>query len=176
MNHNILKSYQSERSKGWTAQSALRNARTLEAWRNLNGEVAGEYDSVSDQCDVRLLIMGDVETYDDSYIDTWDISDAEKEKTRAELRERIEHDGVWGIVGQYRTCACDYCDNPGHWEDVDSVWGFVGDDWKDSGYDTDVMQATMDAFKDYLATIHERGMSRECEHKKSYYAGNGAIT
>ena len=160
MNHNILKSYQNERAKGWTAQHALRNARTLEEWRQRSGHTVGEDESVSDQCDVRLLIVAD-DYYDDSYIDTWDISDKKKEKAKKELREKINHEGVWGIHGQYRTCACNYCDNPCHWEDVDSVSGFVGDEWYDSGYDTDVMQNTLDAFNEYLDDYRTRNAARE---------------
>lgn len=47
------------------------------------------------------------------------------------LQERAERDGVWGIVVEAR--------NPygGKWRQLDAVWGFIGDDWQDSGYDSD---------------------------------------
>jgi len=153
----IINLYRQQRDKGFSASHALRIARTLSQWDALQGEEVFEGEPVSDQCNIRLLIVPDNEVYDDSYFDTWEISDDQKEKIRAELWARIEREGVWGITGQYRVCSCDECGNPAHWEDVDSVWGFVGDDWQDSGYDTDVMQGTIDAFRDYLADLARRG-------------------
>jgi len=45
--------------------------------------------------------------------------------------DRIEHDGVWGAV-----LSCRHTD--GTWDDhVDSIWGFVGDDFIGSGHDAD---------------------------------------
>jgi len=59
--------------------------------------------------------------------------------------ERIERDGVWGIVAEY---ACPCC---GQWIVSDSCWGFVGDDWKNSGYDDDVKQMTLDTAREVYA-------------------------
>lgn len=53
--------------------------------------------------------------------------------------KRAGCDGVWGLVAEYR-CSCCYS-----WLVADSVWGFVGDDWRDSGYDTSLMEAAMEA-------------------------------
>jgi len=58
----------------------------------------------------------------------------------ADDAERANNDGVWGIMGQYRDPATD------KWTTADSVWGFIGDDWRDSGYDYDVKRATLDAW------------------------------
>jgi len=55
---------------------------------------------------------------------------------------KVERDGVWGVVGEYRTSADE------QWEQADSCFGFVGDDWKDSGTDTDIMYATLKALSD----------------------------
>jgi len=84
----------------------------------------------------RFYVCLDEVMYDDSYIDTWDnLSDEEKAKAKTEVWERIEREGVWGIVGEV---ACSACDN---WVHVDSIGGFIGQDWKNSGYDADVLQA-----------------------------------
>jgi len=53
--------------------------------------------------------------------------------------EKVNQDGVWGIVGEYW--------NGERWQQADSVWGFVGDDWKGSGYDEDIKSLTIKAFK-----------------------------
>ena len=52
----------------------------------------------------------------------------------------MNRQGVWGIVGEYFDGEV--------WQHADSCFGFVGDDWKNSGYDTDIMQATLDAARD----------------------------
>ena len=54
--------------------------------------------------------------------------------------KRAEQYGVWGIRGQYRDPATD------RWITADSIWGFIGDDWQDSGYDYDVKRVTLDAW------------------------------
>lgn len=57
---------------------------------------------------------------------------------------RLERDGLWGI-------ACDYRVSPSMpWTPGDSVWGFVGDDWQDSGYDVDVRAETLASLVDAL--------------------------
>lgn len=53
------------------------------------------------------------------------------------FKERIDRDGVWVIVGKYFDSE--------KWVSVDSCGGFVGDDWKNSGYDNDIMQNTIEA-------------------------------
>ena len=53
---------------------------------------------------------------------------------------RIESEGMYGVLSQYRDAA-------GGWQDTDAAcWGFIGDDWKDSGYDLDAMHAALAAF------------------------------
>lgn len=82
----------------------------------------------------RLSLVVDELDYDDSYIDTWDdISDEEKAQAKRELWERIERDGVWCLDGQVQCTSC------GTWESIDHCCGFVGMDWKDSGYDSDIL-------------------------------------
>jgi hypothetical protein len=47
---------------------------------------------------------------------------------------------VWGIIGEYFDGE--------KWQHADSCFGFVGEDWKYSGYDTDIMQVTLNAIKE----------------------------
>ena len=58
-------------------------------------------------------------------------------KHKCDEAQRIERDGVTGIIAQVRTAL-------GKWIEVDSCWGFVDDDWRDSGYDLDAMEAALD--------------------------------
>lgn len=66
-----------------------------------------------------------------------DINPHVLERQRKEEIERIERDGVWGIVSKVKCPTC------GEWNQADSVWGFIGDDWKESGYDLDVKAAAL---------------------------------
>ena len=78
-----------------------------------------------------------------TYFDTWDdLSEQKKEKYRKELWDRIECDGVWSLVGEYWDGS--------EWVHADSCGGFIGDDWKDSGHDTDIMSMTISAYSDHL--------------------------
>lgn len=98
---------------------------------------------------VRLQVLPDVEMYDDSYIDTWsDVSAEERNMYRRSLWVRIEREGVWGVVGEFRP------DPRGPWlawEHADSCWGFIGDDWQSgygkTGYDVECMDVTIDALR-----------------------------
>jgi hypothetical protein len=133
--------YKAERSKGWRASHAFQNAKTLLEADRLDADIGcDEYDEPGT---VRLRIAWDDSGYDDSYLDTWtDIRDCERERIRAELWSRIERDGVVGVVGEYW--------NGDEWIDADSCWGFIGDDWRDSGYDTDILASAIDAYHENL--------------------------
>jgi len=61
------------------------------------------------------------------------------EQRQAEI-DRINRDGVWGIVGYYRSPTTH------EWMQADSTWGFIGSDWNGSGYDVDVMEAAINAY------------------------------
>jgi hypothetical protein len=130
--------YRRLRNKGWTAQAALRAARIDDAWTDLVNEGV-----------VRIENPYDPEPYDDSYIDTWDdLSPAKRERAKRELHATIERHGVYGIVGEFFDGE--------HWVQVDSVWGIFGNDLADNGYDVDIKQATIDAYRahrDHVATL-----------------------
>jgi len=96
-----------------------------------HASVALDYARTAEEWDA--LEYGEVQLIielDDEYPDSLCADDA----------ERANDEGVWGIVGQYRDPATD------RWETADSVWGFIGDDWRGSGYDYDVKRVTLDAW------------------------------
>ena len=111
---------------------------------------------VAEQADlVRLSIVADDTGWDldELFGDTYNPkvnSDIDPERLARERREEVERvnsEGVWGIVGQYR-CPC--CKT---WINADSIWGFVGEDWKDSVYDTDIQDTTLKARADVLSDL-----------------------
>jgi len=91
---------------------------------------------------LRFRIVPDETYYDDSYVDTWDISEAEKAKTKKEISKRIKDEGVWGIAVDKKCSEC------GRWDEVDSVYGFIGNEYENSGYDTDMKAAGLKAIKE----------------------------
>lgn len=124
---NLHQHYRRFRASGLVALDAMRSARTAVAW-----------EQAEDEGLVRLHAEPDEEMFDDSYIDTWtDVSEARRERARKELWAKIERDGVWNI------CAQILIDD--EWTTVGAVCAFVGDDWKGSGYDTDLMREALDA-------------------------------
>jgi hypothetical protein len=111
------------------AQTSLREARTVVA-----------FELAEKQGYVEFRAIEDSEPYDASYIDTWaETRECERARLKEETLERAAREGCWGI----QTLAMGPC---GHLHEVDSaIWGFIGEDWRDSGYATDLMQAALDA-------------------------------
>ena len=139
------------RAKGWTMAQAYRAAK-------IKAEFAA--------CDsVRLVQECDPEVYDDSYIDTWtDTTERQREHYRKETRQRILNEGCYGLVGEYLDPAS------GEWEQADAVWGFIGDDGDDSGYDTDIMRSTLDAYRKAADAFASNG-AVELAERGTYAAG-----
>lgn len=126
----IEREFRRLRGKGWLA---------LQAWREAKSRA--RFDALEAAGVVRLRVEADELLYDDSYIDTWtSIPLVERERERRETWARIEREGVWGV------CA-EYLDPVDGWTPTDAVWGFVGDDWKDSGHDGDLRDAAVEAFE-----------------------------
>jgi len=130
---DINREYRRLRGLGWEADGALRAAKTREEWDKAGGIVritiiADEMSGIED-------LEGDMF----NPIVNPDIPPARLAAERAALIDRIERDGVWGVIGEYFDGEA--------WQHGDSCWGFVGEDWKDSGYDTDIMDATLAAMK-----------------------------
>lgn len=143
MNKYTVAEYHKLRRKGWHAKEALRAARIKDEWLDAESEGFVKLDIVADDCVSLDGILGDC--YDPKVIT--DISPKRLAAQRKLEIERINRDGVWGIVGKVKVPACSKCHSNERWETVESIWGFVGDDWKNSGHDTDVMSAVLTARK-----------------------------
>jgi len=135
MNDAIKREYFRQRRLGNRARWAYQHAVTQARW-----------DAMESEGLVRLDIRPDEDCgFDDLAGDMFnrkanpDIPESRMAKEEKEYRERIDREGVYGIVGEYFDGE--------EWVDADSVWGFVGDDWRDSGYDSDIKRATMDALE-----------------------------
>lgn len=157
MNKTTRKHYDRLAQRGWRVRDALRQARTYAAWDDADGVVCYScgYGPRTDRdgarcmdcCEatVRLLIVPDhhyslADLAGDCYRPECNpnVPRSKLDKEYAAFVTRIEVDGVCGIVAEYR-------DHNGEWEHADSCFGFVGDDWRDSGYDSDGMRAALDA-------------------------------
>jgi hypothetical protein len=122
MKATIRSYYARERANGWRATTAIANARTRLDWETATDNV-------------RLSVLPD-DFPDLSFLDDKQCFPA---SVAAAERARANDEGVWGIVGQFRCPCC------GNWTNADSCFGFIGEDWKNSGYDTDIMRSTLDA-------------------------------
>lgn len=124
----IEREYRKFRAEGYPAHRAIEDARTVV-----------RFAKAEDEGKVRIEWKVDDESYDDSYLDTWDdVSERKVAHYRKELRALIEREGVWGLVSEYK-------DTSGEWQHADSVWGMVGMD--DGGYRPQIMQAALDALE-----------------------------
>jgi hypothetical protein len=111
------------------------------------------FEKLEDKGLVRLnTVPDDSAEMDDLKGDTYnreanpDIQESRMAREEKEFEEKVARDGVWGVVGEYRVSEDE------EYEHADSCFGFVGDDWKDSGYDTDIMAATIAALKGAVET------------------------
>lgn len=136
MNALEQREYRRQRTLGQPARWALLHARTKVAWRNVEWHSDRRDPNGDDGMGwARLRVEWD-DSADLSYLDVNAKDQRERAAAKREL-DRAERDGCVGIIGEYW--------NGDEWVHVDSVWGFIGDDWKDSGYDYDVMDATLKA-------------------------------
>ena len=138
--HRLIRSeYRRLRGLGFRPPIALDYARTARAWRA--AERAGL---------VELIDAPDDSGYrwDDLVGDLFnpranpDIPAAKLEREQREYRERVDRLGVTRIEGRYRLDP-----DSDKWELADLVGGFIGDDWRDSGYDADVRAETLSALR-----------------------------
>ena len=141
----VAKEYTKRRAQGWRAANALHAAKTLEAWDAAGGHVCeGDRCMDCDEAEVRLrVVWDDCSQLDDLLGDCFnprvnpDIQPSRLEREREQEIARIEREGVVGIVTEYWTVS--------GWEQADSCYGFVGNDWRASGYDIDAMSVALRA-------------------------------
>lgn len=124
-------------------------------WDSLGGYVGDSSEPAPNDARVRLVIewddSGDPTDFDCCNYGNVSDPDFDNEyhqrgctglcKHQQAEQDRANRDGMTGIVGQYLT--------NGKWIHADSVWGFIGDDWKDSGYDLDIMSETINQFRHF---------------------------
>lgn len=149
-NRELIRGYLRERKKGTLARWALLNAKTRIEWDKKNGDVVGEDGRrpcyTPRRGDVRLRIVGDDcvdlgNLFGDTFnpdVNT-DIPASRLERERSAEIERVNRDGVWGVIGEFFDGE--------EWQHADSCFGFIGEDWKDSGYDTDIMRSALEQAK-----------------------------
>lgn len=138
---SLLTHYRAMRDNGLGAGMALTQARyALQA-----DQTRSEFQALEKEGKVRLTKEADDwMSLDDLMGDCFNpdanpsVNPNKLEREKEEFLARVERDGVWGIKGEYF--------NGTSWIETDAVWGFVGDDWHRSGYDTDIMRATLDAY------------------------------
>lgn len=109
-----------------------------------NEQIMKKFDAYERAGFVEFHEVIDGEPYDDSYLDDWGLGPDELEVERKNIHDRILNEGVYGIVFKAR--------NPhgGQFETVYDCWGFVGSDWKESGYDLDGMMAAIEFVDQYI--------------------------
>lgn len=120
----------------------LREISTRSQWEALEDAGLVRLDIVPDY-DIDLdNILGTC--YDIDSVGRFDGGKRRLDKQREMEIDRINREGVWGVVGQYRLYDND------QWENANSCSGFVGSEWKDSGCDMDIMAETVEALRDAL--------------------------
>jgi len=121
MNEWIKAEYFRLRHEGWAASCAWRAAKVKDAWEDAEAEGLVRLGADPDEC---------------TYIEDLD-PDGTPEQ-RAETMRRANRDGVWVFYTEYL--------DPVHgWVVADSIGGVLGDDFEDSGYDTDLRENALDA-------------------------------
>lgn len=126
--------YEFLRSLGWAAQHAFRCAKVRARFRDL--ETQGK---------VRLTCEHETEPHDFSYLDTWGLSPKRRESEEKSIRRIIERDGLW-------CWSAEFFDGV-RWRHVISVGDYIGDSFKDSAEDTDLMDHAVDAYEEHERTM-----------------------
>lgn len=115
---------------------------SLHAWER--AKLLVEFETEVDKGNVRLRTIADSDwSEEDLFGDVYnpEVNDNIKphiiERELQAERRRVDSEGVWGLVGEYFDGET--------WRDVDSCWGFIGDDWRGSDVDEDIMRSTLEA-------------------------------
>lgn len=141
----LQREYLRMRKSGFIARIALDYAKTRIEWRAREWD---EHEREPESGTVRLRVVADDSAdLDDLKGDCFNpkvndnVSRSQLARQELAFEEQVNRDGVWGIIGEVWTGET--------WEHADSCFGFVGDGWRESGYDLDIMRATLDAATSY---------------------------
>lgn len=131
---DLLRRYRARRGTiglvGHDAQLALRYARESILWDELEARELVRFRAIPD------------DDPDLSYLDEW-TGTREGRAGAKHVRELYEREGACIVFAEYRT------DPLGEWRTAESIGGFLGfDDFKGSGYDADMIGATLRAYQD----------------------------
>lgn len=127
------KVYQYQVSAKSAISGAIYQEKVNRLWEQYEGDRVKLFPMEDMYADINDL-MGD--SYDPKV--NPEINPRKLEEQKNEFIERVNRDGVWGLVSQYKCPTCQ------EWIDADSCWGFIGDDWKDSGIDLDLKWSALD--------------------------------
>jgi hypothetical protein len=136
------------------ARARLRCKEIRKKFDDLGGYICGEYDAPKTPEDssfyngeLRLKVVADEwRDLDDLFGDSYnpeacpEIKPEILAKERQHEIDRIERDGIWGVVAEVWDGY--------EWEHCDSCWGFVGDDWKSYGEETGFMESAIDRLEE----------------------------
>lgn len=169
MDKATLREYQRIRRDQWELQNKYRRplgknmTRARQALRD--AKLKTEFDSCAN---VRLR----VEYQEDGCIDDlvgdmfnpkYDgLTNSQREREYKAFVARVNDEGVFGLTGEYF--------DGDDWQHAASCWGFIGGDWRDSGYESDIMHATLEAH-----AKHCEALARDAERERpDMYAGASA--
>jgi len=142
------------------AKAALRLARTTCAFDALVFSDLARFETAPD----------DWYTFDDHEGDTYspaanpDIKPAILDRERKAELDRANREGFYVLSVQVRES------DDAQWETLDSCGGFLGDDWRGSGYDLDMMRVAVDWHADRLQEKRDawRAALHEARERKAW--------
>lgn len=116
------------------AAAAWDRAKTQAAFDQLEAAGLARIQQVPDDCQTEDDLFGDVFNPDANP----EVKRHVMEREKQHEIDRANNDGVWGYIAEVWTGR--------EWQHVDSIFGFIGDDFHGSDYDTDLMQTCVDYF------------------------------
>lgn len=67
-------------------------------------------------------------------------------KEKKEFLEKINRDGVYGYRGFFKVAD-------DKWHETDSIWGTIGGDFKNGGYDIDILKSIFDGLAEHDSEV-----------------------
>lgn len=121
------------------------------------------FDVYEDAGLVKLGMEPEIDSLD-MFEPDWTIYGRDAEREKKDWYARAERDGIWILMSYVRKSQ----DDP--WDPADSIGGFMGDDWKDVGYDSEARLAALEA----LDAMWEED-ARALAERPTFAAGEGAV-